>query len=387
MSPSSTLHRATLTSTRAQGLVELDALLDGVEGLPPEIRVMIWRAAVPRRLRYQFRGFSDWEFNAMHNKIAALFLSSNQTMYREAMDIWLSENIFDFFVESTEAAELKVVSSLRLYPPERDLEASIRRIAAMANATKRLRVSLNCSGSLWRLFPQFFALFELLYENDMTVSVNGKHPSLQPLAVSGRTYTLNINFPHYSKSGEVLLKLIDSVREAKTSGVPYDQLKKRFDDLLKSEQCLAPINQARVTRKLESLNAIENLSVYPGPLNLLYKTPQAAARARKAVNAGKPAHTGSLPPEWVRDEVMVPLRAWQNELIAHYTFLFSDDLHIPGAVQPNALSKDTIFGFYGNKRWSQRPTNAKQIERHKKLCETELYRTNAHIIAMGPYSA
>jgi hypothetical protein len=42
------------------------------------------------------------------------------------MDIWLSENVFDFFVESTEAAELKVVSSLRLDPPERDLEASIR---------------------------------------------------------------------------------------------------------------------------------------------------------------------------------------------------------------------------------------------------------------------
>jgi hypothetical protein len=126
MSPSSTLRRATLTSTRVQGLVELDALLDGVEALPPEIRVMIWRAAVPRRLRYQFRGFSDRVSNAMHNKIAALFLSSNQTMYREAMDIWLSENVFDFFVESTEAAELKVVSSLRLDPPERDLEASIR---------------------------------------------------------------------------------------------------------------------------------------------------------------------------------------------------------------------------------------------------------------------
>jgi hypothetical protein len=100
MSPSSTLRRATLTSTRVQGLVELDALLDGVEALPPEIRVIIWRAAVPRRLRYQFREFSDREFNAIHNKIAALFLSSNQTMYREAMDIWLSENVFDFFVES-----------------------------------------------------------------------------------------------------------------------------------------------------------------------------------------------------------------------------------------------------------------------------------------------
>ena len=84
---------------------------------------------------------------------------------------------------------------------------------------------------------------------------------------------------------------------------------------------------------------------------------------------------------------MVPLRAWRRELIAHYAFLLLDDLHIPGALPPNTLSKDTIFGFYGNRIWSERPTTAKELERHKQLCDTELYRTNAHIDAMRQYSA
>lgn len=354
--------------------------------MPPEVRVMIWKASLPLGLKYCFNGFSDPELSAKGNKVAALFHCSNHTMYKEAMDIWLAENTFTFSAESIEASQLEVVSSLCLDPPENDLEASLRRIAAMVNATGKLRVTLDINGSLWRMYPQFFALFELLCEYDVAVTLNGRSP-LHLTTHSGRVHTLEIRFAYFSKAGEVLLKILDSAHQARALEVPHSQLQRRFDDLLQQEQCLGPISQARPLRVFESLHDINSFSVYPRPSNILYKTPQAAAQARKAVNAGKPPSTRSLQREWVRDHVFQPLREWRQELEAHYAFLAANDPFVPNAFPQHTLSNDTIFGFYGNKKWSKRPTTVNRQIRYKKLCDTELHRTIAHMDAMRPYSA
>jgi hypothetical protein len=278
---------------------------------------------------------------------------------------------------------------LQLPPSAHSMDGGILgiQIHALVKRTHRVRVDLSCYGSTWRLFPQFFALFELLQKHGIPVYVNGRSPSRHPRDAPGN-YRINIAFrgPRSPRRLEdLLLKVLHSAHKARDRkearhrkkvkgllesrghGELYDarELRARFNDVVKRGGCTKSDFKLRLFGKVEHFKANQNFSAYVGPSDLLYNTSRSASIARQAVNNGQRPSTKALSPVWVR-QLLTHLRAWRRALRDHSLLLentYSEDSALGLSTLPNdTLPIDRGFGLYDNVIWSNRPNTRRRLK-------------------------
>jgi hypothetical protein len=142
--------------------------------------------------------------------------------------------------------------------------------------------------------------------------------------------------------------------------------------------------------RVQRFDLTPDFSAYIGPSDLIFNTLRAASLARQAVNNGEPPSTRRLPRTWVK-ELLKHLRVWRRALRDHSlvlkNFYLKDGAFDRSELPEKSLPMANVFGFYDDEVWSDRPTTLRQLKFHIMRCESELYRTKVHIIAMRQYSA
>lgn len=380
----------------------------------PELSEMIYKNMVPTGQVYTYDGIGENDNYASLPSV--INTDENNPLLRKLMRVWLGENSFVLIAQSSFPQLHRVSNNALVY--ENDLDASIRWIALMTTFQPKIDITLqyvstpgvSSTRSLWADFPAFLRLIKLAFRYDMLLTVNGRRAEHQaPVAANYRG--VDIRFVNNTNEQDLLLHLIRLSNRGKIGHWTIARLGSALAACLDYHHWST--TNLRIWKAVKRIRLPCDTVAFLGPHNLLFKTPDAALAAVRAVNMGEKPNVACLDNEW-RESLAAALENWRQALktqLMRYTIrLFdsdwsrSDEKQNKWSTHAPRLGIDSAFGLYGDEnlwqdvlRRHRRPPHFSIRERsfpnrriydfatNWELAEQasgELYRTEIHLASL-----
>jgi hypothetical protein len=273
------------------------------------------------------------------------------------------------------------------------------KITLISNTTMIVR------GNVGGRFQNFFDIVKLLHKQNLFITLDGILPvhntSKGPNAKNSKAIAIDIQFQNewmstlaISGFADTHLRMLDLGNVARKFGWPLDLVESQFNKILeRSDPILEALCSAAGHMAISELEEAEIKGALwsVGPRDLLYESLRDAALSIFAVNKGEQPFTSTISRRWARS-VCALIKGWclylKEQLGVYYFFReIMRNSTIDHAAPPYMLQDRSLFGHYGDEFRIRTPRiKKKQLERHIRLCETELYRAEAHLAAMFPYT-